>query len=153
MPNSYPTGELETAARALKIGIIAAPVSDEAGIEATCAALAGQRRGGLIIMPQPFPAIHRKEIFAAANRHGVPAIYPFSYYAQEGGLISYGVDELDLNWRAASYVDRILKGEKTANLPVQAPTKFEMTINPKTAKELGIAVPPALLASADELIE
>jgi putative ABC transport system substrate-binding protein len=101
----------------------------------------------------PQAASHRDLIIALAARHRLPAIYPLPYYAIDGGLIGYGPDIVDQFWRAASYVDRILKGEKPADLPVQAPTKFELVINLKTAKALGLTVPPTLLARADEAIE
>jgi putative ABC transport system substrate-binding protein len=139
--------------RALKIEVSAAPVRDGAGIEAAFAALAGQRRGGLVIMPGPFTAIHRVEIFAAASRHSVPTIYPFRCYARDGGLISYGIDELDLNWRAASYVDRILRGANPVDLPIQAPTKFELVVNVAAAKAAGIEIPQSILLHADDIIE
>ena len=96
---------------------------------------------------------HRDLIIALANQHRLPTIYPFRFYAIDGGLISYGADSIDPHRRAGNYVDRILKGEKPADLPVQAPTKYELVINLKTAKALGIAVPPTLLVRADEVIE
>ena len=104
-------------------------------------------------MPDIFTVAHRAPIILAAARHNVPAVYDLSAYARDGGLLSYGPDLVD-NWRrAASYVDRILRGEKPGDLPVQFPTKFEMVINLKTAKTLGLTVPPSLLARADEVIE
>jgi putative tryptophan/tyrosine transport system substrate-binding protein len=153
MPNSYPIGELEAASRALNIKVSATPAHDDAGIEAAFAALRGQRRGGMIAMPGPFTAIHRRQIIASANRHRVPAIYPFRFYVKDGGLISYGIDELDLNWRAASYVDRILKGANPGDLPVQAPTKFELVVNVAAAKAAGIEIPQSILLRADDIIE
>ena len=105
------------------------------------------------MLPTALNAIERNRIFSSAVRGGLPAMYAFRFYATDGGLISYGIDTVDLFRRTASYVDRILKGEKPANLPVQAPTKFEMVINLKTAKALGLDVPPTLLARADEVIE
>ena len=104
-------------------------------------------------MPDSSMAVHRELIISLALRHYLPAIYSSPYYTASGGLISYGVDYLDLWLRAASYVDRILKGAKPAELPVQAPAKFELVINLKTAKALGLTVPPTLLARADEVIE
>jgi putative tryptophan/tyrosine transport system substrate-binding protein len=101
----------------------------------------------------PSQGLHRKVIVTLAAQHRVPAVYPFRYMAAEGGLISYGPDILDQYKRASIYVDRILKGEKPADLPVQAPTKYELVINMKTAKALALEVPPSLLATADEVIE
>jgi putative tryptophan/tyrosine transport system substrate-binding protein len=144
---------LEAAAQTMKIGMTAAPVRDSAEIEAAIAALSAERRGGLIVLPGPFAGIHRQEIFDAAIRHGVAAIYPFRYFANDGGLFAYGVDENDLQWRSASYVDRILKGANPGDLPVQAPTKFELVLNMKAARAIGLEVPPTLLARADEVIE
>ena len=109
--------------------------------------------GGLIVLPTPANSSARDRIIALAARHRLPAVYPFPYYAKGGGLMSYGFDTPDLYRRSASYVDRILKGEKPADLPVQAPTKYELVINLKTAKALGLEVPHSLLARADEVIE
>ena len=108
---------------------------------------------GLVVIPSVFMSGHRDLIVAAAARHAVPAIYPFRFFATAGGLIAYGADGVDLHSRAASYVDRILKGAKPAELPVQQPTKYELVINLRTAKALGLEVPPTLLARADEVIE
>jgi putative ABC transport system substrate-binding protein len=112
-----------------------------------------QIRTGLIVLPSSPTVVYREPIIAQAARHRLPATYPYRYFAAAGGLISYGPDELDQYRRAAGYVDRILKGEKPADLPVQAPTKYELVINLKTAKALGLDVPPTLLARADEVIE
>jgi len=109
--------------------------------------------GGLIVLPSPIAPTHRELIIALAARHRLPAIYPFRYFPEYGGLASYGIDTVDVNRRAASYVDRILKGEKAGELPVQAPTKFELVTNLKAAKALGLDVPATLLASADDVIE
>ena len=109
--------------------------------------------GGLIVTASPLAGVHRNLIATLAARHKLPAVYPARFYATAGGLISYGPDLVDQFRRAAGYVDRILKGEKPADLPVQAPTKYELVINLKTAKALGLAVPQTLLASADEVIE
>jgi putative ABC transport system substrate-binding protein len=104
-------------------------------------------------MPDLFTSAHRAPIISAAARNNVPAVYAVSEFAREGGLLSYGVDGVDLFRRAATYVDRILRGEKPAELPVQLPTKFEMAVNLKTAKALGLAVPPSIMLRADEVIE
>ena len=109
--------------------------------------------GGLIVLPSPVSANHRDTIIMLAERHRLPAVYPFRYFALSGGLVSYGVDNVDLYRRGATYVDRILKGANPADLPVQHPVKFELVINLKTAKVLGLTMPPSLLARADEVIE
>jgi putative ABC transport system substrate-binding protein len=110
-------------------------------------------KGGLVVTGSAPAAAHRDLIITLAARHRLPAIYPFRYFANSGGLISYGPTTIDPYVRAAGYVDRILKGDKPADLPVQAPTKYELVINLKTAKALGLDVPPTLLALADEVIE
>jgi len=133
--------------------LTAAPVHDEAELEARVAALAREPAGGLIAAPDPFINTRRALIMALAKRYGFPAIYGFRRYVTEGALMSYGPDTADIVRRSASYVDRILKGEKPADLPVQAPTKYELAINLQTAKALGLTVPPSLLARADEVIE
>ena len=107
----------------------------------------------MILLPDSFTTTNRKPIIEAVARHPLPAVFPFKFFAAEGGLLSYGVDNSELYRRAAIYLDRILKGEKPADLPVQQPTKFELVINLKTAKALGLTVPPTLLALADEVIE
>jgi ABC-type uncharacterized transport system substrate-binding protein len=122
-------------------------------IERAVAEFARGPNGGLIVTASQFGANHPGAIPALAARHQLPAVYPFRYFASHGGLISYGPDLLDEYRRAAGYVDRILKGEKPADLPVQAPTKYELLINLKTAKALGLEIPPMLLARADEVIE
>jgi putative ABC transport system substrate-binding protein len=104
-------------------------------------------------MPDNFTGAHRAPIISAAARNNVPAVYRFSFFARDGGLLSYGPDGIDLYRRAASYVDRILRGEKPGDLPVQFPTKFEMVLNRKTARALGLAIPPSILLLADEVIE
>ena len=113
----------------------------------------GSDGGGLIVLPTAINKIYRNRIISLAARYRLPAIYPFSVYVTSGGLFSYGIETNDLLRRSASYVDRILKGEKPADLPVQAPIKYELVINLKTAKKLGLTVPPSLLAHADEVIE
>jgi putative tryptophan/tyrosine transport system substrate-binding protein len=122
-------------------------------IERGIATFAREPNGGVIVLAGNSSAVHRQHIIKAAISHRLPAVYPFRYFAAAGGLISYGPDNLDQYRRAAGYVDRILKGEKPADLPVQAPTKHEMVINLKTAKALSLDVPPTLLARADEVIE
>jgi putative ABC transport system substrate-binding protein len=128
-------------------------VRDAGAIERDIAAFARSSNGGLIVTGSALAAVHRELITALAARHKLPAVYAFRYMVTAGGLISYGADSIDPYRRAASYVDRILKGEKPADLPVQAPTKYETVINLKTAKALGLTVPQTLLASADEVIE
>ena len=127
-----------------------APTDD---LESAVARFAQELGGGLIVLPTALNAVQRNRIFSSAARGGLPAMYAFRFYATDGGLMSYGIDTVDLFRRSAFYVDRILKGEKPADLPVQAPTKFEMVINLKTARALGLNVSPMLLARADEVIE
>ncbi|MGB8059613.1 MAG: ABC transporter substrate binding protein, partial [Pseudolabrys sp.] len=109
--------------------------------------------GGLIILPSPNTLVHRRAIMAAAARRRLPAIYPYAFFAREGGLLSYGIVPSDNFRRAAGYVDSILKGANPAEMPIQVPTKFELVVNLKTAKELGLPVPTTLLTRADEVIE
>jgi putative ABC transport system substrate-binding protein len=144
---------LETAARSLNVEVITAPVHNDAEIEAAITTLRREPGGALVVMPDVFMSVHRAPIILAAARNNVPAVYGFSYYAREGGLLSYGADPIDIYRRAASYVDRILRGAKPAELPVQLPTKFEMAVNLKTAKALGLTVPQSILLRADEVIE
>src|SRR5262245_24025759 len=141
------------AARSLKVMPIPAPVRNDVEIEAAIIALGREPGGGLAVMPQEFTLGHRAPIISAAARHNVPAVYGLPYFARDGGLLSYGADPADNVRRAASYVDRILRDEKPGDLPVQFPTKFEMVLNLKTARALGLDVSPALLARADEVIE
>jgi putative tryptophan/tyrosine transport system substrate-binding protein len=143
----------EAAAPAFGVKTSTAVVHHTAEIEAALADLARAAGGGLVVPPDNFSYVHRELIFALAARHRLPAVYPFRFMAREGGLVSYGVDLGETFPRAAEYVDRILKGAKPADLPVQAPTKFELTINLKAAKALGLEIPPMLLARADEVIE
>jgi putative tryptophan/tyrosine transport system substrate-binding protein len=126
---------------------------DAAEFERVIETFAREPNGGLIILPSPNTLVQRRVIMATAARHGLPTIYPYGFFAREGGLISYGIVPSDNFRRAASYVDRILKGAKAGELPVQVPTKFELVINLKTARALGIDVPRTLLARADEVIE
>jgi putative ABC transport system substrate-binding protein len=142
-------------AAAPSFGVEVRPVSvrDANEIERDVAAFARSPNGGLILTASTLAVVHRKLIIALAARERLPAVYSFRYFATSGGLISYGADTTDQFRRAAGYIDRILKGEKPADLPVQAPTKYELVINLKTAKALGIEVPPTLLARADDVIE
>ena len=128
-------------------------VRDAGEIERDVAAFEGESNGGLIVTASSGAVVHRELIIMLAARHRLPAVYAFNYFVTSGGLISYGPNSTDQYRRAAGYVDRILKGEKAADLPVQAPTKYELAINLKTAKALGLTVPPSLLARADEVIE
>ena len=132
---------------------VAATVRDEAEIEGTVAKLAREPGGGLIVPPEPFTVNHHKLIMALAEQHRLPAIYAYRSFVGEGGLMSYGPDPYDIFGRAASYVDRILRGAKPSDLPVQQPTKFELVLNLKTAKALGLDVPLQLQQLADEVIE
>jgi ABC-type uncharacterized transport system substrate-binding protein len=122
-------------------------------IEPALAKFAQEPGGGLIVLPTPGNSSARARIISLAARHRLPAVYPFRYYATGGGLMTYGFDTVDLYRRSASYVDRILKGEKPTDLPVEGPTKYELVINVKTAKALGLTISPALLARADQTIE
>jgi ABC-type uncharacterized transport system substrate-binding protein len=146
-------GAIQTAAPSFRVQIRPIGVRDAAEIERAIDLFARDPHGGLIVLPGPLASKYRDVIIASALRHALPTVYPYRYFTIRGGLISYGFDNLDLFRRAASYVDRILKGEKPADLPVQAPTKYELVINLKTAKALGLDVPPTLLARADEVIE
>ena len=143
----------ETAARSLKVAPITEPVHSDVEIETAIIALGRAPGSGLVVLPDAFMNVHRVPIILAAARNHVPAVYQQSAFVRDGGLLSYGTDPLDLFRRAASYVDRILRGAKPAELPVQLPTKFEMVVNLKTAKALGLTIPPNLLALADEVIE
>jgi putative ABC transport system substrate-binding protein len=143
----------ETAARSLSLVPIIAPVHNDVEIGTAIIALGREPGGGLVILPDIFTAARRTPIILAAARNNVPAVYPLSYYARDGGLVSYGPDAVDLYRRAASYVDRILRDAKPAELPVQFPTKFETVVNLKTAKALGLTVPQSILLRADEVIE
>jgi putative tryptophan/tyrosine transport system substrate-binding protein len=143
----------EMAARSLKVVPIFAPVHDDVEIEMAIIALGREPGGGLVVMPDVFTFVHRAPIISAAARNNVPAVYFLSDFAKDGGLLSYGNDVTDTFRRAATYVDRILRGAKPGDLPVQYPVKYEMAVNLKTAKALGLTIPPNLLALADEVIE
>jgi putative ABC transport system substrate-binding protein len=145
--------ELEAANKSLAVELSASPVHDEAEVEAAITALARESGGGLIAAPDAFINNHRRAIMTLTERHRLPAIYSFRQFAREGALMSYGPDSADIVRRSAGYVDRILKGERPADLPVQAPTKYELVINLKTAKALGMDVPLHLQQIADEVIE
>ena len=143
----------EAASRLLKVAPIAAPVHNDAEIETVITSLGREPRGGLVQMPGNFMQVHSASIISLAARNNVPAVYVSRFWVEDGGLLSYGPDYGDLFRRAASYVDRILRGAKPGDLPVQQPTKFEMVVNLKTAKSLGLTVPQSILLSADEVIE
>jgi putative ABC transport system substrate-binding protein len=153
LPLSMYMPSLEAAARSLKVELIPAPVHNDAEIETAINDLGREPGSGLVVMPDTFLVVHRAPIISAAARNNVPAVYTNPEYARDGGLLVYGPDFVDIHRRAASYVDRILRGAKPADLPVQLPTKFEMVINLKTAKALGLTIPETLLATADEVIQ
>ena len=144
---------VQPAAPALGVELTPIDVRDTGEIERTLAAFVREPNGGLIVTTGARGYAHRELIVKLAAQRRLPAVYPFRYWVNDGGLISYGSDQIDPYRRSAAYVDRILKGEKPADLPVQAPTKYELVINLKTAKALGLEVPPMLLARADEVIE
>jgi putative ABC transport system substrate-binding protein len=147
---SAPVPSFEAAARSLKVVPSIAHVHSDLEIETAIMALGREPGGGLVVLPG---VPHRASIISAAARNNVPAVYGLSYWARDGGLLSYGPDLVDILRRAASYVDRILRGEKPGDLPVQFPTKFEMVVNRKTATALGLAIPPSIMLRADEVIE
>ena len=150
---SYFLRPVEAAAPALKVKILPAPVHDAAEIDAAITALTREPGAGLIVMPDVFVLAHREQLLALTEQHRLPAAYAYRLFAASGGLMSYGTDLVDLFRRAAPYVDRVLKGAKPAELPVQQPVKFELVINLKTAKALGLTIPLTLQAAADEVIE
>jgi putative ABC transport system substrate-binding protein len=144
---------VEAAGSSMSIAVTTLPISDVGGIESAIANLAATPNSALFVLTDVFTTVNREKITTLATKYRLPAVYPHKYFAVGGGLISYGIDIADLHRRSASYVDRILKGANPAELPVQAPTKFELVINLKTAKALGVTVPPTLLTRADEVIE
>ena len=146
-------GVIQAVAPSLGMDVVPINVRDVPEIERALAAFARSSNGSLIVTPSGFASVNRDLIITLAARHRLPAVYFGRYFVNSGGLISYGNDIVDQYRRAAGYVDRILRGEKPADLPVQAPTKYELVINLKTAKALGLEVPPSLLARADEVIE
>jgi ABC-type uncharacterized transport system substrate-binding protein len=143
----------QAAAPTLGTTVIAVAADDAIEIEQFITAFSAQPKGGLVVLPSAAHIVNRDLIIALAARHRLPAVYPYSLFANAGGLISYGIDQVEQWRRAASYVDRILKGEKPADLPVQQPTKYELVINLKTAKALDLEIPPMLLTRADQAIE
>jgi putative tryptophan/tyrosine transport system substrate-binding protein len=149
----YYLNPFEAAAPSFGFEAIAAAIGDTFELETAIAAEARESNGSLIMMPDFFTFSYRAEVTSLAARYRLPAVYPFRQFAEVGGLLSYGNDTTDNHRRAATYVDRILKGAKPSELPVEAPVKFEMVVNLKTAKALGLTVPPTLLATADEVIE
>jgi putative tryptophan/tyrosine transport system substrate-binding protein len=149
----YFLGPYKSAAPSLGLEATVAPVRDGAELESAVAAQAREPNGGLIVMPETYTTVHRAQITSLAAHYRLPAVYPFRFFAVVGGMLSYGNEMLDNYPRAASYVDRILKGAKPSDLPVQLPIKFWMAINLKSAKALGLEVPDTLLARADEVIE
>ena len=150
--NSYFQPSFEAAARLLQVEPIIAPVHSDAEIEMVITSLAREPGGGLVTVPDNFVNSHRQTIISSAAR-SIPAVYQISVFVREGGLLSYGADDVDTYRRAATFADRILRGEKPSDLPVELPTKFEFVINLKTAKALGLTIPETLLATADEVIQ
>jgi putative ABC transport system substrate-binding protein len=146
-------GAVQIVAPSLGVDLSPVDVRDAGEIERAVTAFARGSNGGLIVTGSALGISHRDLIIALAARHRLPAVYPFRVYVAAGGLISYGPDSIDQFRRAAGYVDRILKGEKPADLPVQAPTKYELVVNLKTARGLGLDIPTSVLARADEVIE
>jgi putative tryptophan/tyrosine transport system substrate-binding protein len=146
-------GAIQAVAPSLGVELHPIDPRDAGEIERAITAFASRPNGGLVVTATNLAAIHRSEIIALATRHRLLAVYPYRFFVAAGGLISYGPHTVDQYRRAAGYVDRILKGEKAADLPIQAPTKYELTINLKAAKAIGLDVPPTLLARADEVIE
>jgi ABC-type uncharacterized transport system substrate-binding protein len=150
-PNYY-IDAFHGARTALHTEVLPNPILNQSDIEAAVSAEMTSN-GGIVVMPDAFMVSHRGEIISSAARYRVPVVYPYRFFAENGGLMSYGIDQADNYRRAATYADRILKGMKPSDLPVQAPSKYELVINLKAAKALGVDVPPTLLARADELIE
>jgi ABC-type uncharacterized transport system substrate-binding protein len=152
-PSKELVSVVETMAKHFAVRVSITPVGDTAELESVVTAFGREPNGGVLVLPGSFIAANRDLIVRVATINRLPAIYPFPFFVASGGLASYGSDPRDLFRRSASYVDRILKGTKPADLPVQTPTKYELVINLKTAKALGLAIPPTLLARADEVIE
>jgi putative tryptophan/tyrosine transport system substrate-binding protein len=156
-PDTAPTSaympSIEAAARSLKVVLIIAPVHSDVEIETEIIALGREPGNGLVVMPDTSMFVRSASIILATARNNVPAVWVLSEFVRDGGLLSYGSDRVDIFRRSAAYVDRILRGAKPGDLPVQFPTKYEMAVNLKTAKALGLAVPPSILLRADEVIE
>jgi len=158
-PSTAPTaGEyylpsFQEAARSLGMEAIPSPVHSPEEIESTLAAIAKESGGGLVVMPDTFLVVNRSQIIKSVTQNRTPAIYPYRYFVADGGMFSYGVNTPDILRRSAEYISRIIKGEKPADLPVQAPVKFELFINRRAFRALGLTIPQTLLATADEVIE
>jgi putative ABC transport system substrate-binding protein len=146
-------GAIQSTASSLRVELTPISLRDAHEMERAVTEFARGSNGGLIVLPGPPTSRYREQIIAQAAQHRLPAMYPYRYFVAASGLISYGPDEIEQYRQAAGYIDRILKGEKPADLPVQAPTKYELVINRKTANALGLKVPDSLLARADEVIE
>ena len=144
---------VESAAASLGIATTVVAAIDAAALEQAIAVLPGELRSGMVVLPNPTNALYQRQIIDSAARRRLPAIYPFAYFARNGGLVAYGVDINEMFGQAAAYVDRILRGTKAGELPVQQPTKYELVINLRIARSLGLNVPGSLLARADEVIE
>ena len=152
-PYEYFLRNAAAAAPPLAIELIPTPVDNVAELEQSISGIARQGNGGLLVLPDSFNIAHRDRLIALAAEYRLPAVYAWRYFVMDGGLMSYGINVVDLFQQSASYVDRILRGAKPADLPVQVPTRYETVVNLKTAKALGLAVPPGLLVAADEVIE
>jgi putative tryptophan/tyrosine transport system substrate-binding protein len=149
----YFLGPFKVAARSFMVDAISGSVRDVSELESVVTAMAREPNAGLIVMPDTFLNVHRSQVLSLAADHQLPAIYPYRFFAELGGLLSFGTEPLNNFRRATTYVDRILRGEKPVDLPVQAPTKYDLVVNLRTAKTLGLTVPPSLLARADEIID
>ena len=152
-PGSLALAAVEAAGRSLRVQVVSAPTSEAIDFERAINSFAAVPNGGLVVLPTVVTSIHRELIVALAARHRLPAVYPYRHFTEAGGLLSYSIDATEQFRQAASYVDRILRGEKPADLPVQAPVKYETVLNLKTAKALGLDVPASVLVRADEVIE
>jgi putative tryptophan/tyrosine transport system substrate-binding protein len=144
---------IEAVAPSLGLQVAAADVRNAAEIARAVESFVRISNGGLIVIANPITIVNRQQIITLAGQYRIPAIYSYRYFVIEGGLMSYGADPTDLFRRSASYIDRILRGEKPGDLPVQQPTKFDLVMNLRTAKAIGLTIPPSLLARADEVIE